>query len=313
MNLKATVIVPTFSLERSSDAIAAVKSLVEQTYKNKEIIVVVDGNKRLYDRLKISLPPTVMLVLNLRPGSSNARNTGIRHATGDIIAFIDDDVVVEKNWLAMHIRNYDKPAVIAAGGCIKPLWLEGCSGEFPEELLWIIGCTHPSFIEKNGKVRNNFGGNFSFKKQVFQKICFPTSFQNTKNKVQGAEDTEFCIRALQVFPDSEIRYDSDAVAYHRIYPYRLSMCYMLKRAFAEGSSKAYIAKLFKQQTLNRERTFLVELVKHLLPKRIRNILRGEKVSLNTKHFGLIVTVLMTVLLGYLVQTVLQSLQPHFGE
>jgi GT2 family glycosyltransferase len=59
------------------------------------------------------------------PGSASARNLGVRHARGEIVAFTDDDVVVDRHWLAELARGYDAAAdVDAVTGLLVPMELE---------------------------------------------------------------------------------------------------------------------------------------------------------------------------------------------
>lgn len=54
-----------------------------------------------------------------QPNISAARNLGIGHAAGDVIAFIDDDAVPEPQWLRHLVRPASKPEVAAMGGYVR--------------------------------------------------------------------------------------------------------------------------------------------------------------------------------------------------
>jgi GT2 family glycosyltransferase len=63
--------------------------------------------------------PRVSLVLEPTPGLSNARNTGLRHARGDIVAFTDDDVIVDRAWLREISAGFEKdPAAVCVTGLV---------------------------------------------------------------------------------------------------------------------------------------------------------------------------------------------------
>lgn len=67
-----------------------------------------------------------------RRGLSIARNTGIAAASGEIIAFTDDDCVPEKDWLAQKIKNYSNPDVWACTGRVIQQHTGGASDLFEE-------------------------------------------------------------------------------------------------------------------------------------------------------------------------------------
>jgi GT2 family glycosyltransferase len=50
--------------------------------------------------------PRVRLITEPRPGLSRARNAGLRAATGDVVAFVDDDVIVDRDWLDILVRGF---------------------------------------------------------------------------------------------------------------------------------------------------------------------------------------------------------------
>jgi O-antigen biosynthesis protein len=60
-----------------------------------------------------------------RPGSSHARNTGLRRAAGEIVAFVDDDVVVDPGWMRAAVAGFDRaPDIGCVTGMILPLRLD---------------------------------------------------------------------------------------------------------------------------------------------------------------------------------------------
>jgi GT2 family glycosyltransferase len=67
----------------------------------------------------------VRVVEEPRPGLATARNAGLREAEGEIIAVIDDDVVVDPDWLGRAVRRFqDEPTVACVTGLILPAELE---------------------------------------------------------------------------------------------------------------------------------------------------------------------------------------------
>lgn len=94
---KVSVIIPTY--KRCDGLTQAIESVLSQTYSNIEIIVVDDNDKDSLERQKVSetmnhyaLNENIKYIQHPHnKGESAARNTGVRMATGSIIAFLDDD------------------------------------------------------------------------------------------------------------------------------------------------------------------------------------------------------------------------------
>ena len=90
-NLEVSVIICTYTMERLGDIQETVESVLTQTLQPCEVIIAVDNNEQLYQRLKTELSSKVKVVLNQdTQGLSETRNVGIRASAGNIIAFIDD-------------------------------------------------------------------------------------------------------------------------------------------------------------------------------------------------------------------------------
>jgi len=130
MLASVSIILCTHRNDRYEDFEEALNSLYAQSYNNLEIIVVVDGNSELYDRIVKSgiedankVKGKVKVILNEKNlGLSKSRNKGIKEAGGDVIAFFDDDAVADKNWIKELVRMYEEKEAIAAGGKILPEW-----------------------------------------------------------------------------------------------------------------------------------------------------------------------------------------------
>lgn len=92
MNIKVSVIIPVFNVEQYVNY--AVESVLSQTYKNIEIILIDDGSTDespiLCDQLS-ERNNQIKVIHKTNGGASNARNTGIDNATGDYILFLDAD------------------------------------------------------------------------------------------------------------------------------------------------------------------------------------------------------------------------------
>ena len=104
------------------------KGLAGQTYRNFEVIVLPDDDVRLETgdanaaeasglASRVSCPPAPLRVLptgKVRPAEK--RNLGIREATGEIVAFIDDDAYPDAHWLEYAVKYFGDPTIGGVGG-----------------------------------------------------------------------------------------------------------------------------------------------------------------------------------------------------
>ena len=96
---KVSVIVPFYNVEEYIER--SIKSLVEQSLEDIEIILVNDGSKdnseEIAKKYKKKYPNKIIYLEKENGGLSDARNYAIPYATGEYIAFLDSDDYVEKN------------------------------------------------------------------------------------------------------------------------------------------------------------------------------------------------------------------------
>lgn len=302
--MKISFIICTYSKELFSDAMKCIDSIISQDYSNKEVLLVMDKNDELYNMFSRSVPRQVNIIINTKPGLSNARNLGIENAKGDIIVFIDDDAMTGNNHISNLIKNYEDENVIGVFGKILP----NGKPSYPEELYWIGGFTNKGFPEERCEVRNGYGCNMSFRKEVFDKVgLFSTNFGRVGKKLVTCEETEFSIKALGSINGSKIIYDPSIIVHHKVHEYRQGFRYMIKRAYHEGMSKAHIDKLYKNtngdKALSTENTYLKYLFVEAIPGRIKNLIVGKNIMNNTKDIVSLLTVVASVGFGYTIEKI----------
>jgi glycosyltransferase involved in cell wall biosynthesis len=168
--LDISVIICTYTEARWSDLVAAVESLHWQSTPAREIIVVVDHNQHLLERVRTQLSSTVAVENSEPQGLSGARNSGIAVARGALIAFLDDDATAEPDWLERLNRGFKDPQVLGAGGTVEPKWLSKRPAWFPGEFYWVVGCSYQDTPEKAVVVRNPYGGCACYRREVFEVV-----------------------------------------------------------------------------------------------------------------------------------------------
>lgn len=259
-SINVSVVVCAYTLERWDDLVAAVTSLQQQSRPATEIIVVIDHNPHLFERVVMTWPSIVALQNEEARGLSGARNTGIRATTGDIIAFLDDDARAEPDWLECLLDSYADGAggqVLGVGGAILPVWESGRPAWFPEEFDWVVGCTYKGMPKTRSRQRNLIGANMSFRRELF---AIAGDFQTDMGRVGtlplGCEETELCIRGAQTLPGGYYLYEPRARVHHRVPPARGTWQYFRSRCYSEGLSKAQVAgRVGSNQGLASERTY----------------------------------------------------------
>ncbi|MGA4847941.1 glycosyltransferase family 2 protein [Streptomyces sp. G5(2025)] len=251
MSTDISVVVCVYTEDRWEDILAAVSSVRAQSLAALETLLVVDHNAALLDRLageykECAATGEVRVLANAGPrGLSAGRNTGVAAARGSVIAFLDDDAVAERDWLRHFAVAYEDPRVLAVGGRTLPLWESGRRPAwFPEEFDWVVGCTYRGHPGGRARVRNVLGGNASFRRSAFDVAGgFASGIgRDGDRRPLGCEETEFCIRLTRARPDAVLLVDDRAVIHHRVPAARERFGYFRTRAYAEGLSKALVAR-----------------------------------------------------------------------
>lgn len=123
----ATVVV-TFTLGAESLS-RCLDSVLAGDYPNFEVLVIDtrprEGTVEALLKERYAGESRVRLVQEPRPGMSQARNTGLLFARGDLVAFIGDDVRADPGWLRALVAEFEAdPTVACAAGMVQPALLE---------------------------------------------------------------------------------------------------------------------------------------------------------------------------------------------
>lgn len=105
MNPKVSVIIPTYN--RSEFIKKSVDSVIEQTFKDFELIIIDDGSKDKTSEIISGYKNKVIYFYQENKGPAAARNKGIALSKGLYIAFLDSDDTWDKNKLQIQIRQME--------------------------------------------------------------------------------------------------------------------------------------------------------------------------------------------------------------
>jgi succinoglycan biosynthesis protein ExoM len=169
----------------------------------------------------------VIYTFEPRQNIALARNEALRHATGQFVAFIDDDEYPEDDWLLALLQVCERYEVSGVLGPVRPHFEEP-----PPE--WIVKgrfCERPEYA--SGRImswQESRTGNLLVRKCILDGMNEP--FRPEFGT--GGEDVDFFLRMMQ--RGCEFRWCNEGVVYETVPKERWKRTYMLKRALLRGSN-----------------------------------------------------------------------------
>src|SRR5215831_11641256 len=311
-SIRASVVVCVYTEKRLSQIRAALDSIARQTMPPWQVIVVADNNQALCDRLAAEYPDLEVIPSKFEKGLSGARNTGIEHAAGDVVVFLDDDARAQAQWLETLLASYGDESVLGVGGVVLADWSSpGRPAWLPEEFLWVVGCSYRGQPEVKAEVRNPIGANMSFRRSAFDQAgLFDSSVGRTfaSSRPLGCEETEFSIRLRRQSPGGRIIYEPQAVVYHHVDQSRATWRYFLGRCRAEGCSKARVSRLSgASAALSSERGYVTHTIIRAVRRELIGIFRpGRQDSM--MRLGALSLGTLSATAGYIKEMVLQNIR-----
>jgi glycosyltransferase involved in cell wall biosynthesis len=201
-------------------------------------VLVVDNNSTDQTRDVVEgfcrrIPGRFRYFFEPRAGKSYALNTGIREALGEILAFLDDDVVVEPTWLQNLTASLQEGDWAGSGGRTLPSATFSCPRWLPYAFGGIL-CAQFDLGNKPRQLdRPPYGTNMAFRREMFERYGgFRTDLGPRPNSQIRNEDTEFGRRLIAA--GERLRYEPSAVVYHAVPEDRLKKEYFLAFWFDYG-------------------------------------------------------------------------------
>jgi glucosyl-dolichyl phosphate glucuronosyltransferase len=273
----ASVVICAYTEQRWNDIVDAVAGVAAQAPAPLEILVVIDHNPVLAERVRRELAGVIVLENSGMRGLSGARDTGAGAAGGDIIVFLDDDACARQGWLAGLCSAFDDPTVVMAGGRVEPAWDADVPSWYPEEFGWVFGCSYTGLPTVAATIRNPIGASMAVRRSTVEQIGgFTGSLGRVGADTGGCEETEYAIRATTALPGTRVAYVPNSVVDHRIPVERATLGYFVRRCHGEGRSKARLVRLADPGVaLESERRYLT----HTLPLGLWSRLH------NVRHWG----------------------------
>ncbi|OVE85877.1 glucosyl-dolichyl phosphate glucuronosyltransferase [Natronolimnobius baerhuensis] len=298
--MKVSVVICTYAMERYDVFSECVDSVLEQTYDPLEVVIVVDGNEPVFERVTDEYGDCESVVLHCNDenqGISYSRTRGAEIATGDVVAFIDDDGVAEDDWIAQLARVYDETDAIAVGGHVKPDWVTKKPDFFPAEFYWLVGCDERGFGEHMEELRNTYGSNISYQRDVFLNVGgYDENTGRKGDRHIQAHEAPVCIRIANKYGKGVI-YNKQAVVHHKLFDYRGDFRWLVGRSFWQGYSKRIMDLLLPEASSDKNE-YLGQLMLEFVPRRLLGLARAPS-SAKAKQLVTIFVFTAAVGFGYL--------------
>ena len=310
-----SIIVTSYTIERLKEITELMDSILVQTYRNIETVFIVERSEELYEKIKeyknMKKIPNVKIIFDEHKlGLSLARNIGIKHAVGEILAFVGDDVILSPRWAEEVLKTfYIDDSIIGITGSVDPLWEDTSFDWLPEELYWIISCTAWCDFKEIKETRNAWGMNMAFRREAFDSCSFPTAFGSEIRWREGsifsrkitAEEVVFSFNVKKQ-TGKRIFFNPRVNVKHNLHGYRLEFSSIAKKSYLIGCERRMLKKLYRQtemktEVLSMEYDLINRLGSRLLPKMIKCFFRKPNIAL--RQFQVLFTALFFAALGYL--------------
>ena len=207
-----------------------------------EVIVVdnnsTDATRTVVEQLRRGSASNVRYVFEPQQGKSRALNAGVRAARGRLLAFTDDDVRVDPDWLPNLLRTFDEFDCAGVGGrvvadwqCEPPAWLSGgCPRWLQVSLaLFDFGDRPVPLVYPEAP----FGNNMAFRRDALERHgTFRTDLGPGSGGIIGGEDTELGQRMMRA--GETLFYQPAATVHHRVEADRAQKRYFRSWYFKAG-------------------------------------------------------------------------------
>jgi GT2 family glycosyltransferase len=243
-SLISVVIATCADPETAIRCVEAIQSAASGSY---EVIVV--ENRPAHSTVRHTLEECfgedrrVRYVEEHRPGLACARNAGLRAAQGELVAFTDDDVVIDPAWLPSIRSTFAaNPQVDCVTGLILPLELETQTQLLVERFAGYAKGFLPRIyaLEQPPPDQPLFpytagyfgsGANMAFRTAALRSLGGFDPCLGTGTRARGCEDLDICIRVLNA--GSRLAYEPRAVVWHR---HPDTHAHLRQRAFDYGAA-----------------------------------------------------------------------------
>jgi len=256
----ATIGIPVIP-ERENYTDLCIKSLLASNPGFKFEILIAQHPNYNYVLKIINNDNIVFSFVNSGSSLSSKRNDILRNATGKYILFIDDDVIVDKNWLGTMVHSAEMNKSEIFWGSVKPIFEKKIPTNLHPFEMYIGGFHY----DKNGILqrKNLIGCNFGILNGLNHVSGRFVEDLGRGSKIRGGEEILF----FKGYIGERKKFFKEAIVYHHIQKERINFFYICYNQYKNVISQIYINRITKDDNFQLGISLLLSLIKSLLPKK----------------------------------------------
>lgn len=290
-----TVGIPIHGGTLEEDINSCIESVLDQDYESFSILVLSE-DEDMSDDLRSRFTSSIIDIIDIENedgGLSYARNEIYKRSNADVITYIDADAEADENWLSEIGQTYRDKEVPAVGGKAEPVWDSKRPILLPEEFFWLVGVTDANHPDHGSTIRNAFGCNMSYKRDILEKLGgFNTDLGKNKSYNLQGEEPELGERLMNEM-NLGVYYNENAGVNHKVSDNQATLRWLSKRAYLQGVSKAVI-KSTTSSSLSREKQYLHEVLGSCIKYAKRSLAGPKRLH---SFFSIFTVLYFTALVG----------------
>ena len=220
-----SVTVAVCTRERPDDLAHCLEALTQLDYPNLELLVIDNAPKSEATHAVVARFPGVRYVREPRPGLDWARNRAIAEAAGELVAYTDDDVIVDRGWVRALAQVFAEASEVqAVTGLVVPYELEsesqllferhgGFGRGFERKWYRLAAGAEKQWGGHHGAGKFGTGANMAFRRSLFGRIGEFDTMLGAGTPSNGGEDLDIFFRVLH--EGHTLVYEPNALVRHR--------------------------------------------------------------------------------------------------
>ncbi len=223
-------------------------------------------SEEYFGRRPAAAIPLIVLASKYDGHLGSARNTAAEFASGEVLAFLDDDAAAAADWLERLVAPYEDEQVGAVGGAPLPVFEAKRPRWFPYEFDWVFGCAYRGLPLTCAPLAHLIGANMSARRSALREIG---GFHSDDH-----DDMDMCHR--MAYARHKVLYEPLAIVHHFVPATRTTWHYFWRRCYFVNQGKvAAFANMAEASSLGAELAFVARTVTTGGPAEIRHLARGD--------------------------------------